>query len=296
MRLGAYVAELAPGLAGGRGLRQATSCPSATATATSSTPGTAPGSRRPACCARASRPTVAWSSSSSCPSHPFWVGTQAHPEFKSRPDRPAPLFREFVGAALARAEGRNPHLDPARRPSRRPSGRWRADRPAPEPARPRPAPASTKRGEREIWRGAVISVAEGTFAAPDGDDVRARRRPPPRRGVGRAARLTTARWCSSASTGPPSTRTCWRSPPASATSPARTPEVTGAPGAGGGGRAPAGTARAAGRVLQLAGLLRRALPRLPRPPTSTPGAHGPPGHRGGAHDHRARRASTTCPP
>jgi CTP synthase len=42
--------------------------------------------------------------------HPFWVGTQAHPEFKSRPDRPAPLFREFMGAALARAEGRNPHL------------------------------------------------------------------------------------------------------------------------------------------------------------------------------------------
>ena len=42
--------------------------------------------------------------------HPFWVGTQAHPEFKSRPDRPAPLFREFVGAALGRAEGRSPHL------------------------------------------------------------------------------------------------------------------------------------------------------------------------------------------
>ena len=42
--------------------------------------------------------------------HPFWVGTQAHPEFKSRPERPAPLFREFVGAALARAEGRNPRL------------------------------------------------------------------------------------------------------------------------------------------------------------------------------------------
>jgi CTP synthase len=42
--------------------------------------------------------------------HPFWVGTQAHPEFKSRPDRPAPLFRSFIAAALARAEGRNPHL------------------------------------------------------------------------------------------------------------------------------------------------------------------------------------------
>ena len=32
--------------------------------------------------------------------HPFWVGTQAHPEFKSRPDRPHPLFREMIGAAL----------------------------------------------------------------------------------------------------------------------------------------------------------------------------------------------------
>lgn len=32
--------------------------------------------------------------------HPFWVGTQAHPEFKSRPDRPHPLFRELIGAAL----------------------------------------------------------------------------------------------------------------------------------------------------------------------------------------------------
>jgi CTP synthase len=42
--------------------------------------------------------------------HPFWVGTQAHPEFKSRPDRPHPLFRELVGAAMARAEGRRPRL------------------------------------------------------------------------------------------------------------------------------------------------------------------------------------------
>jgi CTP synthase len=42
--------------------------------------------------------------------HPFWVATQAHPEFKSRPNRPAPLFRAFVEAALRRAEGRNPQL------------------------------------------------------------------------------------------------------------------------------------------------------------------------------------------
>jgi CTP synthase len=43
-------------------------------------------------------------------SHPFWVATQAHPEFKSRPDRPAPLFNAFVAAALRRAAGRNPQL------------------------------------------------------------------------------------------------------------------------------------------------------------------------------------------
>ena len=36
--------------------------------------------------------------------HPFFVASQYHPEFKSRPERPAPLFREFVGAALAHTE------------------------------------------------------------------------------------------------------------------------------------------------------------------------------------------------
>jgi CTP synthase len=36
--------------------------------------------------------------------HPFYVASQYHPEFKSRPERPAPLFREFVHAALERAE------------------------------------------------------------------------------------------------------------------------------------------------------------------------------------------------
>jgi CTP synthase len=35
--------------------------------------------------------------------HPWFVGTQAHPEFKSRPTRPSPLYRDFVGAALASA-------------------------------------------------------------------------------------------------------------------------------------------------------------------------------------------------
>lgn len=34
------------------------------------------------------------------PSHPWFVATQYHPEFKSRPHRPQPLFKGFVGAAL----------------------------------------------------------------------------------------------------------------------------------------------------------------------------------------------------
>jgi CTP synthase len=38
--------------------------------------------------------------------HPYWVGTQAHPEFKSRPDRAHPLFVGLIGAALQhRASG-----------------------------------------------------------------------------------------------------------------------------------------------------------------------------------------------
>jgi CTP synthase len=38
--------------------------------------------------------------------HPFFVASQFHPEFKSRPERPAPLFRDFVAAALERAAAR----------------------------------------------------------------------------------------------------------------------------------------------------------------------------------------------
>ena len=40
------------------------------------------------------------------PGHPWFVASQFHPEFKSRPTRPAPLFREFVGAAHERALAR----------------------------------------------------------------------------------------------------------------------------------------------------------------------------------------------
>jgi CTP synthase len=39
--------------------------------------------------------------------HPWFVASQAHPEFKSRPNVPCPLFREFVRAAIAHHEGTN---------------------------------------------------------------------------------------------------------------------------------------------------------------------------------------------
>jgi CTP synthase len=38
--------------------------------------------------------------------HPFFVASQFHPEFKSRPERPAPLFFHFIAAALQRAAER----------------------------------------------------------------------------------------------------------------------------------------------------------------------------------------------
>lgn len=40
------------------------------------------------------------------PGHPWFLGTQFHPELKSRPNRPQPLFRDFVAAALDRQGGR----------------------------------------------------------------------------------------------------------------------------------------------------------------------------------------------
>lgn len=52
--------------------------------------------------------------------HPFMVGTQFHPELRSRPGRPHPLFDGFVRAALTRqAERQKKPSAPADRPSRR---------------------------------------------------------------------------------------------------------------------------------------------------------------------------------
>jgi CTP synthase len=58
--------------------------------------------------------------------HPFFVGCQFHPEFKSRPQRPAPLFRGFITAALERAERDGPTGQPVAEtevPDSAPAGR-----------------------------------------------------------------------------------------------------------------------------------------------------------------------------
>ena len=68
------------------------------------------------------------------PDHPFFVASQFHPEFNSRPNRPEPLFREFVGAAAA--------------PRRRAPGRRRRARDAAEEARRAATSASAASAER----------------------------------------------------------------------------------------------------------------------------------------------------
>ncbi|HEX3327990.1 MAG TPA: CTP synthase, partial [Actinomycetota bacterium] len=45
--------------------------------------------------------------------HPWFVASQFHPEFKSRPDRAHPLFRDFVGAAIATRRRETPALGDA---------------------------------------------------------------------------------------------------------------------------------------------------------------------------------------
>lgn len=49
--------------------------------------------------------------------HPWFVGSQFHPEFKSRPERPHPLFRDFVGVARDLSAGRTEELASVEQPA-----------------------------------------------------------------------------------------------------------------------------------------------------------------------------------
>jgi CTP synthase len=48
--------------------------------------------------------------------HPWFVASQFHPEFRSRPERPHPLFDGFIAASLAVRDGRTPELRPVMAP------------------------------------------------------------------------------------------------------------------------------------------------------------------------------------
>jgi CTP synthase len=68
--------------------------------------------------------------------HPFLVGTQAHPELKSRPTRPHPLFVAFVGAAI---DYQKAEQLPVEIPERRANGNEHRDGVAPRLTEPEPA-------------------------------------------------------------------------------------------------------------------------------------------------------------
>ena len=63
------------------------------------------------------------------PDHPFFVASQFHPEFNSRPTRPEPLFRDFVGAAAKRAAASGGRAGDRGDGGRRGLGRRRRTRP-----------------------------------------------------------------------------------------------------------------------------------------------------------------------
>jgi CTP synthase len=51
--------------------------------------------------------------------HPYFVASQFHPEFRSRPNVPHPLFRDLVGAVCVRAGVRSTPADPTATPAPR---------------------------------------------------------------------------------------------------------------------------------------------------------------------------------
>ena len=100
MRLGAYPAVLTRGSRVSRDLWRRPRFPSATATATRSIPTTRSRWSSAACVFPACRPTACCRRSSNIEDHPWFIGVQFHPELKSRPFEPHPLFSSFIGAAV----------------------------------------------------------------------------------------------------------------------------------------------------------------------------------------------------
>ena len=141
--------------------------------------------------------------------HPFFVASQFHPEFKSRPERPAPLFREFVRAGRRarrwpRSRGRAPRRGrPRRRPPDVSAGR-RGRPPAPQrPVRralPHREPSGRERGCAARSRAELRALGPGGRGRRGGQPARAR--------AARRAADATAACCSA----PTSTRSRCEAP------------------------------------------------------------------------------------
>ena len=113
MRLGLYPAELVRRL-DRRARRTATpGSRSATATGTRSTTTTASSSAPPALVFSGTNPDLDLVEFVELPRdvHPYYVSTQAHPELRSRPTRPHPLFAGLIGAAIERQKAERFPID-----------------------------------------------------------------------------------------------------------------------------------------------------------------------------------------
>ncbi len=109
------------------------------------------------------------------PDHPWFVAGQFHPEFRSRPTRPHPLFRDFIGAAVAFAEARDGQRQGQ---GQRQDGKRQPERGAfaPTTQAGRPAPhqvAQPPRGREER----VVDVREADTPATASASVRSERGP-----------------------------------------------------------------------------------------------------------------------
>ena len=128
MRLGLYPAQLADGLDRRRALRRHRGHRAPPPPLRGQQRATASASPTPAWCSPASSPDRHLVEFVELPRdvHPFYVGTQAHPELRSRPNDAHPLFRGLVGAALERQQASLPvrrraeSAGPASRDERRP--------------------------------------------------------------------------------------------------------------------------------------------------------------------------------
>ena len=96
--------------------------------------------------------------------HPFFVASQFHPEFKSRPERPAPLFREFVAAALERARDRHAGAPPGRTQDVTRRGARRHASPSVRPGLRGRAPAAERRCSPSCARSRARSGASARWA------------------------------------------------------------------------------------------------------------------------------------